>query len=291
MNINKLFIILALPLLCCSGCSMLSLGYNHADWILRYWINDYTSFSTSQKEQIHLEVDDYLRWHRKNALPGYIAFLQDVNAAVNREAGMTLGDVMRLRTESGRLYQLTMEPMIRPAANILSTLDRDQITELAYTFSERSRKQRQKMLEGSDQEMLNDRAERHVELVEKMVGNLSSAQEKAITGMSLHIPFASRAFIEQRETKQARLIALLRDKAGEDRIAALFRQWLTAPEASRTPQQQQAIAAYEDAMNEMTVRIAATLTTRQKQHLSEEIASYIDDFRKLNSKVETASIK
>jgi hypothetical protein len=147
------------------------------------------------------------------------------------------------------------------------------------------------MLEGSDQEMLNERAERHVELVEKMVGNLSSAQEKTITEMSLHIPFASRAYIEQREAKQASLIALLRDNAGEDRIAALFRQWLAAPEASRTPQQQQAITAYESAMNEMTLRIAATLTTRQKQHLSEEIASYIDDFRKLNSKVETASIK
>ncbi|OIR05506.1 hypothetical protein GALL_122490 [mine drainage metagenome] len=289
MNINRLFIILAL--LCCSGCSMVTLGYNQADWILRYWINDYTSFNTSQKEQIHLEVDNYLRWHRKNALPGYIAFLQDLDAAVNQKTGMTVADVMRLRTESGRLYQLTMEPMIRPAAHILSTLDSDQITELAYTLAERNRKQREKMLEGNEQEMLNARAERHVDLVESMVGSLSSAQEKAITAMSLHIPFASRAFIEQRETRQAGLIALLRDKAGEDKIAALLRQWLISPESLRTPQQQQAIAAYEDAMNEMTVRIAATLTTRQKQHLSEEIASYIDDFRKLNSKVETASIK
>ena len=287
MKIGKLFIIFVL--LCCSGCSMVTLGYNQADWILRYWINGYTSFSTSQKAQIHLEVDNYLRWHRKNALPGYIAFLQDVDAAVNRETGMTVADVMRLRTESGRLYQLTMEPTIRPAARILSTLDSDQITELAYTFAERNRKQRAKMLEGNEQEMLSARAERHVDLVESLVGNLSSAQEKAITAMSLRIPFASRAFIEQRETRQAGLIALLRAKAGEDKIAALLRQWLISPESFRTPQQQQAIADYEDAMNEMTVRIAATLTTRQKHHLSDEIASYIDDFRKLNSKVETAS--
>jgi len=291
MNINRLFIILALTLLCCGGCSTVTLGYNHADWILRYWINDYTSFSTSQKEQIHLEVDNYLRWHRKNALPGYIAFLQSVDAAVNQEAGLTVGDVMRLRAESSRLYQLTVEPMIRPAAHILSTLNSQQITELADTLAERNRKQRKKMLEGSVQEMLDARAERHVELVEKLVSNLSSAQEKMITEMSLHIPFASMAFIEQREAKQARLIALLRDKTGEDKIAALFRQWLTAPEASRTPQQQQAIAAYESAMNEMTVRIVELLTTRQKHHLTEEIASYIDDFRKLSSKAETASVK
>jgi len=73
---GSLLIILALLLL--SGCSRVSLGYNHADWILRYWINGYTSFSAAQKEDIHLEVDDYMRWHRQNALPGYIAFLEAV---------------------------------------------------------------------------------------------------------------------------------------------------------------------------------------------------------------------
>jgi hypothetical protein len=176
-----------------------------------------------------------------------------------------------------------MEPVIPPAAHILSALDSQQITELANTFAEQDRKKRKKMLHGGEQEMLDARAERHVELVEELAGNLSSEQEKKITEMSLHIPFASGAYIEQREAQHARLIALLRDKAGEDQIAALFRQWLTTPETSRTLQQQQAIAAYESAMNEMTVRIVELLTARQKHHLTEELTSYIDDFRKLNS--------
>jgi hypothetical protein len=37
MHITKLFIVLIL--LCCSACSTVSLGYDHADWILRYWMN------------------------------------------------------------------------------------------------------------------------------------------------------------------------------------------------------------------------------------------------------------
>ena len=106
---KKSFIVLALILLCCSGCSRITLGYKYADWLLRYWINDYTSFTAAQREQIHLEVDDYLRWHRKTMLPEYIAYLQHVNTAVNQEGGLTVGDVVRLRTESGRLYQLTLE--------------------------------------------------------------------------------------------------------------------------------------------------------------------------------------
>lgn len=287
MNITKLF--LALILLCCSGCSTISLGYNHADWILRYSINDYTSFNTAQREQIHQQVDDYLRWHRKNVLPGYIATLQHIDEAVNQQGGMTVGDVLRLRAESASLYQLTMEPMFQPAAHILGSLDSEQLAELADNFAKRDGKQRKLMLQGSEQNMLAARAERDVELVGKLFGTLSFEQEKKITEMSLHIPFATRAFLEQREAKHAKMLALLKDKAGEDQLAALFQQWLSKPEDSRTPQQQQVIDAYENAMNEMTVQIIAMLTARQKRHLTEEITSIVDDFKKLNTAAEEAS--
>lgn len=283
MNTKKLLIIPALILLCCAGCSRISLGYNYADWLLRFQIAGYTSFNDPQREQIHLEVDNYMRWHRGAMLPGYIALLQNVNAAIEREGGVTAGDVTRLRSESNKLYQATMTPMVRPAARLLSSLDSEQITGLADTFAERNRKQRTKMLKGSEREMLDMRAERHVEFVENLVGSLNPEQEQKITEMSLLIPFATGHYIDQRESKQNTLISLLRDKAGEDRIDSLLRQWLTAPAIFRTPQQQQSIAAYENAMNEMTARIFELLTTGQKQYLTEKIASYIGDFQKLNA--------
>ena len=280
MNIHKSsFIILALALLC-GGCSTARFGYDHADWLLRYWINGYTSFNAAQKDKIRLEVEDYMRWHRKHALPQYTAFLQDLNKSVTSDV-LTADDVMRLRAENVRLYKLTVASMIQPAAHLLSALDSKQIAELGDTFAKRNNKQRKKVLRDSEQEMLDARAERHIEFLERLVGNLSNEQEEKITGMSLHIPLATKYYIEQREAKHASLISLLNNQAGEDKIAALFRQWIDMPETSRSPQQQQAIAAYESAMNEMTVQIFELLTTRQKNYLSEKIVSYIDDFQKL----------
>jgi phage FluMu protein gp41 len=206
-----------------------------------------------------------------------------VNAAIKREVALTPDDVLHLRLASTQLYQTTMTPMMRPAAHLLSELDSRQINGLAETFAERNRKQREKMLTGSVQKDLEMRAKRHVEFVEDLVGDLSAEQTQKITEMSRYIPFATAHFIEQREAKQAALITLLKEKAGEDRIDALFRQWLVAPAIFRTPQQQQSIAAYESAMNEMTARILALLTSRQKQRLTEKITSYIEDFQKLNA--------
>ncbi len=282
MNFTKsIFIILTLVMLGSGGCSMVTLGYNHADWILRYWLTDYTSFNEQQKDAIHLEVDNYLRWHRQNALPEYIVFLQNINALINRNEVLNAGEVMRARAESNRLYKKTMEPFIRPAAHVLNTLDARQIDKLRNTLASKIRKQTEGALFASEQENLGKRAEKHIDFIEQLVGNLSDEQEEKIRAMSLRIPFATRAYIEQRETKQANLISLLNNKAGEEKIAALFRQWINAPEASRSPQQQQAIAAYESAMNEMTARIFELLTIQQKNHLSKKISSYIDDFQKL----------
>lgn len=228
-----------------------------------------------------------MRWHRKHALPEYTALLQKLGEAINRDGAVTEDTVARLRTESHKLYELTMTPMIRPAAHVLSTLDSRQIANLDKKFADKNREEREKLLADSEQEMLALRAERHVEFVEQLAGRLSAAQKKAITELSLHIPFATRHYIEQREAKQAGLIALLNAGAGEEQIAALLRQWISAPETSRSAQQQQAIAAYENAMNGMTVRIFELLSVRQKQRLSEKVAGYIGDFQQLAAQNDT----
>lgn len=275
-----LFIIFAIALLFCSGCSTVRLSYNHADWYLRYKINGYTSFNA---QEIHREVDIYMRWHRKNALPEYIAFLQDIYGAVQQNGQLKTEEVTRLRGEYNKLYRKTIAPTIRPAAHLLSALNSRQIEELGKNFTKKNQKQKDETLYGSEQKNLVMRAERNIDFVEKLVGRLSGNQKEKIRGISQRTPFVVKYYIEHREHNQAGLIALLKSKAGEEKIAAFLWSWANTPEATRTPQQQQAIQSYESAMDEMTARIYELLTDRQKTHLRMEILSYIEDFQHLST--------
>lgn len=284
MNIKSpLFIILAIALLCCGGCSTMRLSYNHADWYLRYKINDYTSFNAQQKEEIHSEVDNYMSWHRKNALPEYIVFLQDINTAIQRNGQLTTEEVARLSGEYNKLYKKTVAPTIRPAAHLLSALNSRQIEKLGKNFTRKNQKQKDETLYGSEQKNLVMRAERNIDFVERLVGRLSGDQKDKIREMSLRTPFVVKYYIEHREHNQAGLIALLNNKAGEDKIAEFLWAWANTPEATRTPQQQQAVQSYEHAMDEMTARIYDLLTDRQKIHLRMEILAFIEDFQHLNA--------
>lgn len=286
---KSLFIILALALLCCGGCSRVTIGYNHADWYLRYKINDYTSFNSLQREEIHREVDNYMRWHRMHALPEYTRFLQDLYDVVQQDRRVQTEDVARIKGKLGNLYRATMAPVIRPAARLLGTLDSRQIEELGKTLAKMNLEQKEESLDGSDQENLDKRAERTIDFLEGLVGNLNGEQEEKIREMSLRLPFATRYYIEHREANQAGLMALLNNHAGEDKIAAFLWLWLNAPETARTPEQQQVIQSYESATDEMTARIYELLTDRQKNRLRKKILSYIEDFKNLSAETRTVS--
>lgn len=287
MNFSRpVSIILALLLLTCTGCSRITFVYNHADWLLRHWIDDYTSFNNQQEEEIHFAVDDYMRWHRKYALPEYIAFLQYLDALANLDTALKDTDVIHIRSEIGRLYKLTMTPPIRPAAHVLSTLDNRQIENLRKTLAEKNHAQRDEMLSGSRTENLVKRADGHVHFVEELAGHLGHEQERAIREMSMRMPFVTGYYIEHREAMQVNLILSLRNHAGEEQIAALFTQWINTPPAPSSAQEQQAIEAYDSALDEMIVRVYELLTADQKEHLRKKIASYIDDLQKLHTQTE-----
>ena len=275
---KSLFIVLAFALLCC-GCSTIGLVYRNADWYLQHKINGYTSFNAQQKKLILQDVSDYMHWHRKNALPEYINFLQNLNGAAQSGGQLKVENVTLLRAQLMNLYRMTLEPAIRPTAEILSMLDSGQIQELGRNLAEEIQKQKHEELDISHDEYLDNRADKTISFLEWLAGNLSSEQERKIREMSRHLPVVIDIYIQHRAANQSRLIALLNDHADKEKIAAFLSSWLLTPEASRLPRQQRVIESFETASDEMIAQIHGLLTVAQKQHIHKIISSYIDDMR------------
>ena len=275
---RSLFVILAFALLS-SGCSTVSLVYRNADWYLQHKINGYTSFNARQKETIRQEVFDYMHWHRKNALPEYIIFLQNLNGVAQSDGPLKVEEVNLLRAHLLNLYKKSLVPAIRPTAQLLSELDGRQIQKLGKTLAVETQKQKKEKLDISHDEYLDKRADKTINFVEWLAGNLSGKQEQKIREMSRHLPVASHSYIQHREANQGRLIALLNGHAGADNIAAFLTSWALTPEATRTSQQQYVIQSFETATDEMIAQIHGLLTARQKDHMRKMISSYIENMR------------
>lgn len=281
---KKLILLLAFLLLPLSGCGIISIGYNYADAYLRYSINSYATFDSEQKVIIKNDVDDFMRWHRKDMLPQYVSFLQGLQQTALSGTALKKEDVARFRSELRTLYVKTLQPTVRPAAKLLSGVNAEQIDELVKSFAKENKKQREKDLAGDRDEQLRKRAERSVDFLENLVGEFSDKQLDSIREMSRNLPYATELYIRLREDNQARMIALLKSNKGEDEIAAFLSEWLITPEANRSMDEQSMLLAFESASDEMIASIYGMLTDRQKKTLLKNIVKYIDIFQDLADK-------
>ncbi|MDX1251473.1 MAG: hypothetical protein IDH49_04330 [Gammaproteobacteria bacterium] len=287
MNKTLLASALLLMALLSTSCSVVSLGYNNANWYLRYKITGYTSFDTSQKERIRQEVDNFMVWHRSAMLPEYAAFLRKIDRLLQTGV-IGKEDVAALRSELRGLMKKTLEPAITPTARILNRLDHGQIHELAHNLNEDNRKRGEELLSGTHEDRLSKRAEKTIDIFEDFTGNLSSAQEEKITRMSRELPFATAIFLKTRQSNQTHIAGLLRQKAGQDKLASFMKLWLLTPEKTRIPDDQRIVEEFEAGSDQMIASGYALLTAQQKERLRESVLDYITEIEALNKQTEMA---
>jgi hypothetical protein len=280
---NKLILLCALLLLPLSGCGIISIGYNYAEAYLRYSINSYATFNDEQKESIKQDVHTFMAWHRKNMLPEYAGFLQEIQKVVQSGVPLKAGDVRRFRIETRDLYVKTLSPVVAPAARLLSEVDERQVEEFSVSFARENGKQRDKELSGSREDQLRRRTERSIDFMENLVGGFTDSQLEQIREMNLRLPYATPLYIAQREGNQARLLALLKSKKGETEIEALLKEWLIAPDANRGADERITIQAFENGSDEMVANVYQLLNDKQKKALLKSIAKYINTFQELAS--------
>jgi hypothetical protein len=285
---RSLFVIIAFAFFNC-GCSSASLLYRNADWYLQHKIDGYTTFNAPQEEAIHREISNYLDWHRKYALPEYIIFLQNLNGVAQHDGQVKAEEIALLRAQLTGLYRKSLTPAIKPAAEILSSLDSRQIQELERNLAGENTTQKREEMDMGRDAYLDKRAYKTLDFLEGLVGNLGREQRQRVKEMSRHLPLIRDTYIEQRATNQGRLIKLLNNNAGADKIASFMSLWILAPDATRTAQQQRDIHAFETASHEMIANIQGMLTIRQKNHLHKEISRYIDELQNLATNIKAAS--
>ncbi|HEY0665702.1 MAG TPA: DUF6279 family lipoprotein [Gallionella sp.] len=275
---RTLFLLLAYALLA-AGCNTVNLAYRNADWYLQHRIGDYATFDARQEAAIRQDVRDYVHWHREQALPLYIAFLQNLNGAAQSAEPLAPGDAAHLRSLLHELYRMTMQPMIAPAAHILAGMNGKQVLELERYLAEEGRERRQEMLGTGHEEYLVLRSKRTLSFMHWLAGSLSDDQERRIVELSRSLPVTAEIYMQQREARQRRLVEMLKAGADEVEIETFLADWLYAPEAGYTPDQRQAMQEWELATNRMIANIHALLTPRQREHINDLLSSYIADMR------------
>ena len=262
-------------LLC--GCSMVQLAYDNAGTYLRWRAGNYLDVHGEQAEALDAAIEDFHRWHRRQALPQYAQLALDASQKV--EDGVSPADLVWGYDSLLARARIDLREGARRVAPLLGRLDAQQLAHIESRLAEDNRRFRKEFLRGAEAARRERRAKRVVARLEDWVGRLSQAQEERVRQYSERAPLLGEMRLRDHERVQAAGLALLRERRVED-LPEFVAYW----DRGRDPAYVAAIEASRRELSAMLLDLDGTLSAEQRAHAVANLRRYAAEFQRLSGR-------
>src|SRR4051812_34496567 len=206
-----------------AGCTGLRIGYKQADIILGWRANTYFDLDADQRRDFSARLDRLLAWHRYEQLPEYAKFL---TLAIDKaEHGLKTDDVAWFVEGFRARYRIVVNRGAADAAEVLATLNPDQIVNLEKQFAKDNRKfADENELDSGVEKRKRARLKKTVSQIEDWAGNLTREQETKVAALLEPIPLIEHLRHQDRIRRQREFVEILKLRESKE-FAARLQQW------------------------------------------------------------------
>ncbi len=261
------------------GCNKLKLGYEYADWLVIYSVEDNFDLDKAQRAHLKEDVADYFRWHRKDMLPVYATMLEWV--ADSLKTGLRMGEIDTGYARYLDLRKRTLAPVVDKAVGLLRSLTPEEMD----AWLEKQNKKNQKIardFSGGDDEKYDRRAEKIIDELEDWTGRLAPVQKEKIKVLSRTLPWNGQLWLETRQKGVQILLEKLRRHAPENELREYVSAYYLDPDIFRSPEYRTRLKEYDVRMKSMILVIHNFLTPDQRKRFIAEVEKVAHDFRSLS---------
>lgn len=260
------------------GCSRVQLAYNTADFAIELYASRYLGLDERQVAAWRPVLAKALETHRKDELPALSTLLAEGANAVR--TGLTAEKLSPWLDQLETLYRRHARLFAAAAAPLLAALSEAQIDALEERFLEQAHDDATDNDPASLAKRRAKRAERYVENIEWLTGDLSPAQRELVERITAKLPDTTTSWYSYRDRQRLALIALLRRGAESDQLRTFLTDWL-ADFSDLPPDLMQARTALRDGLIRLAVELDATFSDQQRQRFERRLMSLSEDFQAL----------
>ncbi|MEY2994312.1 MAG: hypothetical protein RL357_1247 [Pseudomonadota bacterium] len=193
-----------------SACGAVQLAYMNSAHLSHWWLNQRLDFSSAQSDWVKSQLDDTLTWHRRHALPGWVAaFEQWAQVVPQTTTPATMcQDIDTMKSKADEIAQRVMPMWAQVARNLspsqLKTLERRIASDNEDYVDEH--------LQADPKKRFAARLERAVERSERLYGRITDAQNKILSDQLRQSPYSAEDAYARRQATQQRVLALIRSQ-------------------------------------------------------------------------------
>lgn len=270
-RLKKLLLLLALTATL-AGCT--NFFYNRLDTLASWYIQDLVSLDDSQRNELHVWLNETLQWHRRSELVRYAKFLRELVTTAERPGNTATYKGIEAQVEG--FGSRLVEQATPDAARLLTSLTPEQLDELEKNLTEKARERNEKSLKAQAEGKWHEKRAKDVEKqLKRWTGSVTKEQRQLIAQLSTQFQSTTTDWLESQERWRHAMFSALRARftAGqspaevEERILALLRtpdtQWTRAYQAKATQNREQSLTVLG--------AIDASLTAPQRAYLQREL--------------------
>ena len=267
------------------GCALLVAGcavrfvYNHLDWIVPWYLDDYIDLDGPQKDLFQKRLDAYLVWHRHTQLPLYADFLDQV--ADEAQKGLTRADIATIQARTEQLAQAMIERLKPDMMDLFAMATDQQIKDLFHKFDEDNAQFRQESIEVSEKEQRRQRQKEVIHYVERWTGDLNDSQRKLIADWSQKFDLMSEEIADTKVAWQQEFHHVLMLRHDRPAYEQAFNKLLDNPDFGQSPNFKRKFAHNQAILIDLYLALENSLTPSQRKHMVDKLRSYAKDFRSL----------
>jgi Family of unknown function (DUF6279) len=260
-----------------------SLVYNRLDTVARWYIGNLVTLDETQQVALRDWLSRTLIWHRDTELEKYELFLRDM---AGRIAAGPDAALYPQAVQQAEAFMDQLSARVAPeAADLLLTLQPQQVDELLHNLEEDNRDELDEELERTDAERQKRRVRSLTRSLERWTGT-ATVEQKAIVERTVNemlgaglLAEDAEWFASQEAWRNALRQALTQGPEGKAQVVSLLRE----PQQSYTAAHQAAEAAQRRYFMDFIIKVDATLTPKQRATLSAKLTEVAQDLKQLQS--------
>jgi len=261
------------------ACSRVGLAYSNLDVIIPWTLSDYLDMNGEQKGWFNERLKEHLSWHCTTQLPGYLDWLDRLQAMV--ETNQVTDEALQARTQEAKKAIAQTAREITPSAiELLQGLDDQQVAEMNDAFAKDQRKRQEEYLKPSLDQQIKERGVRMDKRLNDWLGPLSPSQQQRVVAWSNALSDQNQQWIANRVHWQKQFSAAVAQRHSPEfpqRIETL----LVNRESLWTADYRLAYANTEAQARGLLVDLMAESTPAQRQRLLKKIDGVRKDFTDL----------
>jgi hypothetical protein len=274
-----LLILLMLSLTACTA----KVSYRFLDWIIAWSVDDYIDWNSQQQQQFDQIVSDKLAWHQSTQLKSYSEFLVQLKQDFQQPLSNEL--LMKRMEEAEQLWTVTLKEVAPEAVNLLMTLNDEQVDDVSANLTKNIRKMEKKYGGDSPEKLDRRRIKEVKKTISRFIGKLDSNQKEIIALWSSRMENTREPWIQSRKEWASAFTQVLRERQSTRFPGSLY-TLLVSPQSLWSDQYKAMVDTNIGNGIDLVISLQASLTSKQKKQLNENIDDWIEVFDELSSSAE-----